>query len=98
MARTLDQKIAETEKRLASLRQKVRANDTRQKIVVGAIAISAALSHRMPLDRFWLPSKPRPSGIMIKPLLQGSSSDCGVWLRACRLRRVQLRNCDEGCR
>lgn len=41
--RDLNQKIADAEKRLARLRDKVRANDTRQKIVVGAIAISQAL-------------------------------------------------------
>jgi hypothetical protein len=43
VALTLEQKIAQTEQRLARLKEKVRKNDTRQKIVVGAVAIHAAL-------------------------------------------------------
>jgi uncharacterized protein YecE (DUF72 family) len=43
MALTLEQKIAQTEQKLARLKEKVRKNDTRQKIVVGAVTIHAAL-------------------------------------------------------
>jgi hypothetical protein len=43
MALTLEQKIAQTEQKLSRLKEKVRKNDTRQKIVVGAVAIHAAL-------------------------------------------------------
>src|SRR3954451_20659815 len=43
MALTLEQKIAQAEQKLARLKEKVRKNDTRQKIVVGAVAIHAAL-------------------------------------------------------
>ena len=43
MPLALEQKIAQTEQKLARLKEKVRKNDTRQKIVVGAVAIHAAL-------------------------------------------------------
>lgn len=43
MSRTLEQKIADAEARLARLKERVRKVDTRQKIVVGAAVIHAAL-------------------------------------------------------
>jgi len=43
MVKTLEQQIAETETRLARLRQKERGKDTRRKIIVGSILISEAL-------------------------------------------------------
>lgn len=44
MTLTLEQKIAQAEAKLARLKDRVRKADTRQKIVVGAVAIQAALS------------------------------------------------------
>lgn len=43
MARTLEQKIAEAQLKLAGLKEKARSADTRQKIVVGAAVIARAL-------------------------------------------------------
>jgi len=43
MTRTINQKIAEAEKKLAGLREKARAKDTRQKIIVGGLMIDQAL-------------------------------------------------------
>ena len=43
MARTLDQKIAEAQLKLAGLKEKARSADTRQKIVVGAAVTAQAL-------------------------------------------------------
>lgn len=43
MALTLEQKIAEAQANLARLKDKARSEDTRQKIVVGAVVISQAL-------------------------------------------------------
>lgn len=45
MAKTLEQQIADTETRLARLRQKERGKDTRRKIIVGSILISEAIAH-----------------------------------------------------
>lgn len=44
MSRTLEQKIADAEARLARLKERVRKVDTRQKIVVGAVVVHEALS------------------------------------------------------
>ena len=44
MAKTLEQQMAETEAKLARLREKSRKKDTRQKIIVGSTVISRALS------------------------------------------------------
>lgn len=44
MSRTLEQKIADAEARLARLKERVRKVDTRQKIVVGAVVLHDALS------------------------------------------------------
>ena len=43
MARTIDQQIAEAQARLARLRTRAKAPETRRKIIVGAIVTSEAL-------------------------------------------------------
>lgn len=43
MARTIDQQIAEAEARLARLRTRAKATETRRKIIVGAIVTTEAL-------------------------------------------------------
>ena len=43
MARTVDQQIAETQAKLARLKQKAKADETRRKIIVGSVVISNAL-------------------------------------------------------
>ena len=43
MARTIDQQIAEAQARLARLRTRAKASETRRKIIVGAIVTSEAL-------------------------------------------------------
>ena len=43
MARTIDQQIAEAEAKLARLRTRAKATETRRKIIVGAIVTSEAL-------------------------------------------------------
>ena len=43
MARTIDQQIAETQARLARLKTKQKASETRRKIIVGSVVISNAL-------------------------------------------------------
>lgn len=43
MARTIDQQIAEAQARLARLKTRARASDTRRKIIVGSLVISDAL-------------------------------------------------------
>ena len=43
MARTIDQQIAETQAKLARLKERQKASDTRRKIIVGSVAISNAL-------------------------------------------------------
>ena len=43
MARTVDQQIAEAEAKLARLRTRAKASETRRKIIVGAIVTTEAL-------------------------------------------------------
>ena len=43
MARTIEQQIADAEARVARLKKKARANETRRKIIVGSVVISNAL-------------------------------------------------------
>ena len=43
MARTLDQQIASTQAKLARLKTRAKASDTRRKIIVGAIVTTEAL-------------------------------------------------------
>ena len=43
MARTIDQQIAETQAKLARLKTRQRAAETRQKIIVGSIMIARAM-------------------------------------------------------
>lgn len=43
MARTIDQQIAEAQARLARLKTRAKATETRRKIIVGAIVTSEAL-------------------------------------------------------
>jgi len=52
MAKTLDQKIADTEARLARLRLETRKQDTGRKIVLGGILLSAV--EHDPTIRSWL--------------------------------------------
>ena len=44
MARTIDQQIAEAQAKLARLKQRQKASETRRKIIVGAIVTTAALN------------------------------------------------------
>lgn len=43
MARSIDQQIAETQAKLARLKERQKASETRRKIIVGSVAISNAL-------------------------------------------------------
>ena len=43
MARSVDQQIAETQAKLARLKQRQKASETRRKIIVGSVVISNAL-------------------------------------------------------
>ncbi|MDQ1902857.1 hypothetical protein RAH32_20795 [Paracoccus sp. WLY502] len=43
MARTIDQQIAEAQARLARLRTRAKASETRRKIIVGAVVTTEAL-------------------------------------------------------
>ena len=43
MARNIDQQIAETQARLARLKDRQKASETRRKIIVGSVVISNAL-------------------------------------------------------
>lgn len=52
MTRTLDQQIAEAQAKLARLKTRQKASDTRRKIIVGAIVTSEAL--REPKIARWL--------------------------------------------
>ena len=52
MARTIDQQIATTQAKLARLRIRQRASQTRRKIIVGAIVIKVALN--APNSARWL--------------------------------------------
>ena len=42
-ARTIDQQIAEAEARVARLKKKAKASETRRKIIVGSVVISNAM-------------------------------------------------------
>lgn len=46
MARTVDQQIAEAEAKLARLKARAKATETRRKIIVGAIVTTEALRSR----------------------------------------------------
>ena len=54
MARTIDQQIATTQAKLARLKTRQKASDTRQKIIVGAIVTSESLKD--PKIARWLAS------------------------------------------
>ena len=54
MARTIDQQIASTQAKLARLKTRQKASETRRKIIVGAIVTNAALSD--PKVARWLAS------------------------------------------
>lgn len=54
MARTIDQQIAEAEAKLARLKARQKANETRRKIIVGAIVTTEALKD--PKIARWLAS------------------------------------------
>ena len=43
MARTIDQQIASTQAKLARLKERQKASETRRKIIVGSVVISNAL-------------------------------------------------------
>ena len=43
MGRTIDQQIAEAEAKVARLKKKAKASETRRKIIVGSVVISNAL-------------------------------------------------------
>ena len=43
MTRTIDQQIAEAEAKVARLKKKAKASETRRKIIVGSVVISNAL-------------------------------------------------------
>ncbi len=43
MARSIDQQIAETQAKLARLKERQKASETRRKIIVGSVVISNAL-------------------------------------------------------
>ena len=43
MVRTIDQQIAEAEAKVARLKKKAKASETRRKIIVGSVVISNAL-------------------------------------------------------
>ena len=43
MSRTIDQQIAEAEAKVARLKKKAKASETRRKIIVGSVVISNAL-------------------------------------------------------
>lgn len=45
MPRTIDQQIAEAEAKLARLKKKAKANETRRKIIVGSVVITDALKN-----------------------------------------------------
>lgn len=45
MARTIDQQIAEAQAKLARLKTRAKASDTRRKIITGSVVISEALNN-----------------------------------------------------
>ena len=54
MARTIDQQIAETQAKLARLKTRARASETRRKIIIGSIVTTEALMD--PKAARWLSS------------------------------------------
>jgi O-acetyl-ADP-ribose deacetylase (regulator of RNase III) len=54
MARTIDQQIAEAQAKLARLKTRAKANETRRKIIVGAIVIAEGMKD--PKFARWLAS------------------------------------------
>lgn len=52
MARTIDQQIAEAEAKLARLKNRQKASETRRKIIVGSLVTTEALKH--PQTARWL--------------------------------------------
>ena len=60
MARTIDQQIASTQAKLARLKTRQKASETRRKIIVGAIVTSAALND--PKIARWMASTLRKKG------------------------------------
>lgn len=52
MARTIDQQIAETQAKLARLKNRQKASETRRKIIVGSLVTTEALKH--PKTARWL--------------------------------------------
>lgn len=52
MAKTIEQQIAEAEKKLALLRERRRSKETREKIIAGAVTIAEAM--RDPKIAAWL--------------------------------------------
>lgn len=60
MARTIDQKIAETQARLSRLKSQQKASETRRKIIVGSVVISNALRE---------PDKARALAAMLRRLV-----------------------------
>lgn len=79
MARTLDQKIAEAEARLARLRKQERSLETGQKIILGGMLLNAA--RRDPKMQDWLLEEAARSVIReidrkrIEPLLRQLKTD-----------------------
>jgi hypothetical protein len=57
MARSIDQQIAEAQAKIARLKTRAKAQDTRRKIIVGAIVITEALKD--PKIAKWLASNLR---------------------------------------
>ncbi len=49
--RTIDQQIAEAAAKLARLKTRAKASDTRRKIIVGAVVISEALKNKDSAER-----------------------------------------------
>ncbi len=49
--RTIDQQIAEAAAKLARLKTRAKASDTRRKIIVGAVGISEALKNKDSAER-----------------------------------------------
>ena len=49
--RTIDQQIAEAQTKLARLKTRAKASDTRRKIIVGAVVISEALKNKESAER-----------------------------------------------
>mgnify|MGYP003688031707 CR=1 FL=1 len=88
MARSIDQQIAATQAKLARLKERQKASETRRKIIVGSVAISNALKD---------PEKPvlsPPSCVGPSPAksIKKSWSGCWKsWMASLRRRRVHER-------